>query len=645
MMALFLLVILALAVFSLPGICSVISLKLERFRYLYMLALSLSLFAVCLAITGNFNLNWQQFTLLYLSTVFVLVVIAGYRLAKEGPPALLNDDFDKRDLLVCCILFLSYAVYIYVVGPYDEIPADYYRHLERIQLMRSDLLGSRSFLPFFHSGLNDRYWYYLYAMVWQLSGVTLTQSIGFFSWFNGAMLLVALYLFSKQLLSTRYSHAWLLALATCLFFVLHQGVVSFSFLRYYTLSATMLTTPVYFLVILVFIRYVETGLPLRYTATAVLGLTTPLFYHYQEVVFTLVMIWLLGLYYAICWYALWLHQRGEHIHLSDRTLSYWQGIKNRQKGAIVFALLTGAYFAFHIYAYNNIPRTEVDHHKVISLNHLLPFFRNLYVLNPSYQFYQTITLWGFVVYLSFFLMMRRFVINPYVLMGMLSPLFTVFNPVFVDIFLRVRDVHVLYRLGYMIPLAMAAACLVWFLTKDWSNQGTGRRLFAIAMIGLLITTLFSFDSRFIRSQYSRIPTLLAVEENRSARHWSDLLEFLNALEGAAPIYTDPVTGYLVTAYTRHQSTRYKFTKAYHRPLNFDNYDNFPLKQYRGGLLVINLRDGGDSETGRLSGHWPADILGVSRYYSEELLQHVQDHPSLFPLIWSSDDIRVHRIHP
>ncbi|MDJ0957164.1 MAG: hypothetical protein QNI91_09915 [Arenicellales bacterium] len=645
MMALLLLVFLTLAAFTLPGISLVISLKLERFRYLFILALSLSLFAICLAIAGNFNLTWHQFTLLYLGATLVLLIVAGYRLVRLGLPALFNDDFDRRDLFVSCALFLSYGVYIYIVGPYDEIPADIYRHLERIQLMRSDLLGPRSLFPYLHSGFNDRYWYYLYAMIWQLSGVNLTQSVNFFSWFNGAVFLVALYMFSKHLLQTRYSHAWLLAIATCLFFLLHQGVVSFSFLRYYALSATMLATPVYFLVVLAFIRLVETGLPLRYVVTAIISLATPLLYHYQELVFVLVMIWLLGLYYSVFWYRSWLYQYNAYVDLPERVFSYLQGIKNLHVGAMTFVLINVCYLAFHIYAYGNMTRTEVDHQKVISLSHLLPFFRNLYVLNPSYQFYQTITLWGIVVYIGFILMLHRFVFNPYVLMGMVSPLFTVFNPVFVDIFLRVRDVHVLYRLGYMIPLHMAAACLIWYLLKDWPSQSAIRRGLTGALVGLLVSTLFSFDGRFIHSQYSRIPTLAAVEENRSARHWKDLLDFLNTLEGRQLIYTDPVTGYLVTAFTHHQSLRYKFTKAYHRPLNFDSYDSLPLKQYRGGLLVINLRDGGESETGRLSRHWPADILAVSRHYSEKLLEHVGSHPSYFPLMWSSNDISVHQIHP
>lgn len=642
-MELILLCILTVAIFMVPGTCAVIALKLDHFRYLFVVALSLSLFALCLVVSGNLGLTWKQFTLIYLGVVSILIVVAGSRLFKTGRPALFNEHFAWCDLAVICALLVSYGTYIFMVGPYDEIPADYYRHLERIQSMRSDLLNSQSNLTALHSGFNGRYWYYLYAMTWHLSGATLAQSIYFYSWFNGVLLLTALYLFSRALLSQYFPHAWLLALLTCLLFVLHQGIVSFSFIRYYALSATMICLPVYFLAVLVFTRYIEIGLPGRYLFTAAFCLSTPLLYHYQEALFTLIMIWLLSLYYAVSW--VWRHHSGGFFALTDRLSQYWQKIENQRQGLLVFVLLTCSFLAFHVYAYNTIARTDIDHSKVISLQRLLPFFSNLYLLNPSYQFYQTIALWGVVVYAGFFMTFRRFLLNPYVMMGMLSPLFTVFNPVFVDLFLRVRDVHVLYRFGYMIPLHITAACLLGFLLSDWQQHRLKRRCLEVLALSILIVSLFSFETRFLHSEYSRIPTLLKVEENQSANHWRDLLAFLDTIEEPKEIYTDPVTGYVVTAYTHHLSIRYKFTDTFLKPINFEDYDDLPLKPYNGGLLVVNLRNGGHSDTGSLSKHWPADILTVSRYYSQSLLEHIQDNPSYFPQLWASNDIGVYQIHP
>lgn len=645
MIEVILLCIITIAVFTLPGACMVVAIRIEQFRCLFVLSLSLGLFAVCLAISGNLGLHWEQFAWLYIGAVLACMGAAGLSLYGNGLPAFFNQHFKWRDLAATCGLVAAYGVYIILIGPYDELPADYYRHLERIQLMRSDLLDGESNLAVFHSGLNGRYWYYLYAMAWHLSGTTLDQSIHFYSWFNGALLLVTVYLFSSAWLSRRFKRAALLALVTCSLFVLHQGVVSFAFIRYYALSATMLSLPVYFLVILVFVRHIEVGLSARHLVAAILCLSTPLLYHYQEALFSLVIIWLLGLYYSAGWIGLRLYEANGGFELPERLVSYWRNTKNQRQGLWMFVVLTVAFLALHVYLFNTVTRADVDHSKVISLQHLLPFIQNLYILNPSYQFYQTIALWGVVVYVGFFLAIRRFLTDPYVLMGMLSPLFTVFNPVFVDFFLRIRDVHALYRLGYMIPLAMAGACLMWFLLSDWRQQGWGRRCMTAASLAVLAAALFSFDARFLHSEYSRLPTLLKLEENRSARHWEDLVAYMNTVEQPTEIYTDPVTGYMLTAYTHHRSVRYKFTDAGLKPINFDEYAGFPLKSYRGGILVINLRDGGRSATGALSNHWPAGVLKVSRYYSAALLDHVRNHPDHFPLLWESDDIEVYRIHP
>ena len=640
-----LLCVLTVATFLLPGTCAVIALKLEQFRYLFAYALSLSLFAICLAATGNLELTWRGFATLYLGATSILIVFAAYRLVKTGCPQIFNEHFNRRDLTIVCGILTLHGAYIIMVGPYDEVPADYYRHLERVQLMRADLLQPQSRLTSFHSGLNGRYWYYLYAMNWQISGANLLQSVYFYSWFNAGLLLSALYLFSKAVLRRRFDNAWLLALMTCLFFVLHQGIVSFAFIRYYALSATLICLPVYFLAILVFTHQIETGLPVRQRLTAAFCLSTPLLYHYQEALFILVMIWLLSLYYAASSFGLRCQNSSAIMAIPDEARHYWRQIRNRRQGVLAFILISALLLALHLYTYSTVTRTDVDNSKVIALHHLLPFLRNLYILNPSYQFYETIALWGVVVYIGFFLAWRRFLLNPYVMMGMLSPLFTVFNPVFVDFFLRIRDVHVLYRLAYIIPFPMAASCLLWFLFSNWRRHSLRSRCLAMLALACISIALFTFDTRFLQSEYSRLPTLLPVKEDRSARLWDDLLDFLNGVDEASEIFTDPVTGYLVTAYTHHRSVRYKFTDTFIKPINFDDYADFPLKPYSGGLLVINLRDGGYSETGALSQHWPADVLSVSRYYSPALLDHVRNNPAQFPRLWAANGIEVYRIHP
>lgn len=71
---------------------------------------------------------------------------------------------------------------------------------------------------------------------------------------------------------------------------------------------------------------------------------------------------------------------------------------------------------------------------------------------------------------------------------------------------------------------------------------------------------------------------------------------------------------------------------------------------KGYILVVNLRDGHESRIGGKSGHWPEDILKVSKYYSsdlEDVLSYeVSRHKLRFPvgrvnLIWVNGEISVY----
>ena len=63
----------------------------------------------------------------------------------------------------------------------------------------------------------------------------------------------------------------------------------------------------------------------------------------------------------------------------------------------------------------------------------------------------------------------------------------------------------------------------------------------------------------------------------------------------------------------------------------------------GKLLIVNLRDGDHSETGRVSGHWPEDILSVSNLYPDDLRLFLSSRPADFDLIWEKDRIWVYKI--
>jgi hypothetical protein len=63
------------------------------------------------------------------------------------------------------------------------------------------------------------------------------------------------------------------------------------------------------------------------------------------------------------------------------------------------------------------------------------------------------------------------------------------------------------------------------------------------------------------------------------------------------------------------------------------------------LLVINRRDGNSSVVGKISGHWPEDVLRVSHYYSPGFIDFVARHKQLFKRLWGQGGIEVYEINP
>lgn len=158
--------------------------------------------------------------------------------------------------------------------------------------------------------------------------------------------------------------------------------------------------------------------------------------------------------------------------------------------------------------------------------------------------------------------------------------------------------------------------------------------------------LFPFKTTFIENTYSRLLTLKAVPAENSPEQWNDLLEYLNAIDGDKRIITDPVTGYMITALTRHISSRAKFHRIWggYIKFNYDDYSHNPFDRYRGHIFIINKRNGGMSEVGRVAKHWPEGILQIENYYyAENLEEYIRSNPDRFKLLWEKDKIRVYSL--
>ena len=645
--------LLATLVLFLPGYCLVTLVGFTRFRFLLSFALSYALFVILfktLQLAGSGIIVFER---AWLATMLALIlaVVVGKRDIWQSPgdvQARLRQMVRRyrQDLLAMMLIAVSLTIYYVNVGPYLELPADVFRHLEFIQKMKELLAASAlagGVLPEHYTGVNGKYWHLLYVLLNDWAGTGLTESILRATLFNNAVFLIGVYFFSKVVFGDgRLARGRLVAvaLAVALFYFIYFGVNIFSFIRYYALAPVMLNMVLYFAIMAVVIQFFrEQEWRFREILAAAFIFAATLLIHKQESLYVVVMVLLMSGY-------LFFHRSLPALHESG-----WPGCGPRawlrDKPTLVFVPMAIGTMALHAWSIAEVTRRKVETPKLIPVENLLPFVKNLYILNPTYQFYYVLSLWGLAVIVLYVFHRRHFRGNAFIAAGMLSPLFTVFNPVFVDLFLRYSYSIMLWRLSFLVPVCFVGGYLfVEALTGLW--QGGGRRRMGSAVtVTLLILLLFPIHTTFIDTPYSRFETLKAVPHRVSPAYWRDLLDFLDGIEDKKIIITDPVTGYLVSAMTHHYSYRAKFHRIWggYIDFNFEDFSTHPFDQYAGRLLIINLRNGGMSRTGRIARHWPANILQVGNFYQMERLgPYIESQPERFELLWEQDRIRVYLIH-
>ena len=184
--------------------------------------------------------------------------------------------------------------------------------------------------------------------------------------------------------------------------------------------------------------------------------------------------------------------------------------------------------------------------------------------------------------------------------GMLVPFVTIFNPFFVDLFLRHNYPDVIWRACYMIPLPFIGA---WLFTRAlyglMSRTGQVGALWRCECPGAvaLVVFLFPISTTFFESRYSRLYTVLPVTADVEHDQWQDMFDFLDSI-GRETVITDQVTGYMVNALTPHYYRGHKFYGFGAPKIRRKQYDTEMYSQYEGSLIVVNRRDGGVSRTGQ-----------------------------------------------
>ena len=579
-----------------------------------------------------FGLKLTSFFAVYILTLLAMAA-AAVKLRKDKANVI-----DQHWLVGLLMVVIGYSVYRFWAGPYTEIPADLYRHLEYARIQFDTIINGQLGPQLDIKAILKQQggiWYSFYALINALTGLQFSQTLPWATYANGLIFLSIVFSFAWYLFESFFTEQnnrlWAALLAT--FFVAsHFGLNILSYLRYYSFAPTMLNMTIYFAAVIVILELLKSqSQQLTYSVFLLLALITSAAVHNQEALYILIMGGML-----LAWYALIPKRLALDI---DRYFPVNRLFAYRW---LLVVFICG-FLAMVLWTYFHYDRPNSFFNKVVRFSREGPILNQILFLNPGYQGIQVITIWGLVVYALFIVYWQRYIRQPYLFVGMLVPFATIFNPVFVDWFLRVEGVHTLWRMLYIVPIHFCGAAAMVMLYST-ATQPRGRWLKkAVAYTGIIGLLVLLLPIPYV-NPYSRL-TLAPSDSDETYFYWQDLIDYLNQDELlATSILTDPVTGYVLSGLSKHRTYQYKFFSKNSRQFNFAHYDDAPLKQYKDWLLVVNDRNGGVSETGEISRHWPKNILQTSRYYSDALRAHIANNPQQrFKLLWTRDNIYVYKI--
>lgn len=486
------------------------------------------------------------------------------------------------------------------------------------------------------------HWYFIVNWLCVQSGVTIASALNSIILVNTLAFLAGVFFFAlfvfRKIRCSKNVKMWIAA-GSVLFFFLHSGVIVFSYVRYYPMGPAMLNYLVFFAALVVWVKFLEGGRgSLAGFLVSPFFVLTMLTVHTQEAVFAAVMIPLVSMATGI---SVWSSRRN------------WRGDAVFWRSIITFCLACLGWLVLFVLVRMTRAPSEKFLNYLVVVGENFPVFKNGMVIRPKFAL-EVITVWGLFVYVLFVARIRMFLKSPVIIAGMIAPVLTLFNPVFVDMVLRTagQGGSAVYRFAYLAPLGFVAG---WVsvdaarkLLKGLKCSGAQRVWIvgrSVVVLSALIVLLFPVHPGMARQ--SRMLTLRRTPEENSYEMWADLFSFLRTLPRKYVI-TDPVTGYLANGLTRHYFNTTKFWRAWWN-LRVNSPDT-PLKKAfrrldmsKDWLLVVNRRDGGMSEVGEVSIHWPPDVLKMGQYYPEVMLDYVENRPEVFVKIWEQDRISVYEI--
>lgn len=626
-----------------PGVLLSFALNWHSRHVLFYPVLSWAYLILLALVSRIFSVSQTLFIVFIHLGLLILTVIC---IAKFRKGVIHFPKFRPDLILTSAILVILYSLYHVFYGVYLEIPADIYSHLGKLHLELDSIYKNQAFSTLEFEDVfkkSAHHWYTVYAFLTVYVGARAEDTFPYIVFINSTLLILGVFHFCLYIFRNTKEQRIVkigIAITASVIFFSYFGVNIFSYIRYYALAPTVTGYLVFLASIVVFLEAYHRRLNLAksFISFAVLTLIAGLI-HLQEMVYIIAMIWIMS--------AVILVQNnrnprlaGEGKYFSNLTGS-WATLSGWLPAIFFFGLLLVSLVWIFSYIYLN--RNPPSRPWVIPLSDYLPFIRHLYILNPTFQFYHVLAFWGYCIYILFFLNIRDFKGNAYILAGMTIPLVTVLNPVFVDLYLRYQESFTLYRFLYMVPITFVGAyLLVKYSRIAIFETKIGNRVLSCIVVFVLLIGLFPFDASYLHNSNSRISTLGATEITNHPSYWSDLVSALEKIDSSS-IITDPVTGYVINAITKHKVKTRKYRKGLFINLRDDYYETEEFKPYEGNLMIINRRKGYPSETGRVSGHWRENIMDTGILYSTEFYAFVESNPVPFNPIWRNDGISLYRI--
>lgn len=627
----------------LPGYFLVVSAGIRWNRFLLSYSISISVLVFTLTVSRLFSNNIFHWIVTLNIAIAVIVILSLY-LSKKNTTSRSQylqralQNFSRRclPLVAVTILLTGFSIYHFLVGPYTEIPSDFWQHLARVgaELVNiSDNASAPSLGSLISTTGNPIY--VGHAVVAFLIGTNPLYLAGPATLVTTGIFLATIFWFTFELLSQyrvsdrlRVAGALLAAILTFLSF----GTATFSYLRYYAYFPTIFAFPLIYASVAILLKFLE-----RPKFSCFQLLLIPIFLiamaliHRQEALLTLIL--LTGI---VC-------VRGIRSYFTNTMMS--TTLKHRARLSMRFSLALLIIVTIYTFVSRSMnPWANTPH--VLDVGQFFPPFSGVPIDNPTFRFWDTLGYFGLLVYSWFVIRWRSLLRSDFLSAGMLMPFFTNLNPVYAMLFLHFGTATTLWRTAYLMPLAIAGAVLIITSLRTSTSERTNHQRFLgyIFSLFLIISLVpWHYNDRFNRT--SRIPSLLPTHETSGIGLWDDLIQQIELIQNDMPvrrILTDSVTGFVLHSATRNEIKRW--TDGEYFPKHHPDYrDDFLVSDYNYSLLVINRRNGKTTNSALYASHWRPDILDVSQVYPPDLEDFIARRDTLFKLLWKNNNIQIYLI--